>query len=393
MSSFGTVLPREAGDSPRERPSADSGEVDHAPREGRIPALDGMRGIAILLVMIFHFSESPNVPAGLPTAFAKVTGSFWCGVDLFFVLSGFLITGILFDAKDNDRPLGKFYARRALRILPLQYLLLIVATIYVSIRPTECLLPPGHRIWLWLYSCNIMQAVKGAWIYNAFDHFWSLAVEEQFYFIWPFVVLSFGRRTLTRICLALIIAAPLIRLAMFASGADSVSVYVLTPCRMDALAIGALLALLARGPGGLARYRGAGKWIGVYAAIALVVVGIFRGGLSHLDPVVSVVGFSFVALIAASVVAHATLPGRVATLFNWPILRSFGRYSYGIYIIQQPMLKVLTQSRYAPLLDRLPYWTSTTLELAIGIVTSFVLAYLSWHCYEQYFLKMKRFFR
>ena len=154
--------------------------------ETRIKELDGVRGIAILLVLLHHFEP----PAGLPTAIVAGAYLGWSGVDLIFVLSGFLITGILLDTRDSPNYFTTFYARRALRILPLYFL---TTLIYFRLEPN-----PLER-WFWSHLSNWKSAFGQD--VPALSHFWSLAVEEQFYLVWPLVVILSPKRAMPRVCL------------------------------------------------------------------------------------------------------------------------------------------------------------------------------------------------
>src|SRR5687767_2907742 len=161
---------------------------------GFIPALDGLRGIAIILVMLHHFTYyRPN--SGIDAQIASVLFFGWAGVDLFFVLSGFLITGILLDTRDSKRYFSTFYARRTLRIFPLYYLVLLLAFVVLpkfpalhpvllgQVGPVD--LPPQWPYWLYLTNFSI---ADGGWVHGWVDVAWSLAIEEQFYLVWPLMI-------------------------------------------------------------------------------------------------------------------------------------------------------------------------------------------------------------
>ena len=156
-----------------------------------IPALDGLRGIAILLVLIHHLTIY-RPEGGLDSWIAAVPLFGWCGVNLFFVLSGFLITGILLDTRDSPVFYRSFFARRVLRIFPLYYGVLFLGFV---LAPLLLPMPDAygrHQLWLWTYLANFaMPFGKGE---PAFSHFWSLCVEEQFYLVWPFLVRRSGLR-------------------------------------------------------------------------------------------------------------------------------------------------------------------------------------------------------
>ena len=221
---------------------------------GHIPALDALRGVAVLAVLLYHFG-SHTAPEGtvgrLTSTLLRLGGS---GVDLFFVLSGFLITGILYDSKGRGRYFRDFYVRRSLRIFPLYYVvliggLLVLPALGVGVDAG----PASDRPWLWVYGTNAVQATRGAYVFGWFDHFWSLAVEEHFYLVWPLVIAALGRRAAMGASLGCVATAVVSRWALVANGDHAIAAYVATPCRLDALAVGAFLALAARGPGGIGR--------------------------------------------------------------------------------------------------------------------------------------------
>jgi len=224
-----------------------------------LPTLDGLRGIAILLVTLFHY-EVREWPwrAGFAAPLWTVVREGWLGVDLFFVLSGFLITGILVDTKSNQGYFRNFYARRTLRIFPLYFAYLAAVFLILPVLPRiaawQAETPFDTQLWFWSYLCNLVISLRG-WGASPqlVSDTWSLAVEEQFYLIWPAVVLLSSRRTLVGICLACIVGAIAFRTGLRLAHVPWVANVVLTPARMDSLTMGALVALAVRGPSGLAR--------------------------------------------------------------------------------------------------------------------------------------------
>ena len=195
----------------------------------RLPALDGLRGIAVLLVLAFHcryFFPPWMEKSARPTL--DVLG--WSGVDLFFVLSGYLITGILLDTKDSSSYFRTFYARRSLRIFPLYFSFVAAVLLLAQWRV--------HGFWYLTYLSNWQpgHGVNDGYL----SHLWSLAIEEQFYLIWPAVVWFVPPGRLKWICIALAVTAAGLR--PFAGSQDQAA-YRLTPCRMDSLALGAFVAI------------------------------------------------------------------------------------------------------------------------------------------------------
>ena len=213
-----------------------------------IQALDGIRWLAIILVMFHHF-EPLIPPSDLLIKSVKFAFSFgWVGVDLFFALSGFLITGILLDTRQAKNYFGAFYARRILRIFPLYYFVLTVILIAASFmhpRPLGVPLVADQKLY-YLYLTNWLALWKGQWGPNVLGHFWSLAVEEQFYLIWPFCVWLLVRRNLASLAVSASVVALLVRIFWVAHTGPNQAIVLATVTRMDSLLCGALGAIVFR---------------------------------------------------------------------------------------------------------------------------------------------------
>jgi peptidoglycan/LPS O-acetylase OafA/YrhL len=228
---------------------------------GHVPALDGLRGLAILLVLM------NNLYPGYPDRYADrivylFSNTGWSGVDLFFVLSGFLITGILYDSRGTRHYFKTFYARRFLRIFPLAYLYLALIFLVVArvapLTPHEARDLASSEWWYWAYLANWKIAFHGIGSQLEPTMFWSLAVEEQFYLLWPLVVALLDRRRLVALCIGMIVAALALRIGwhIIDPGKQArEALYVLTPARMDGLAMGALLAIGLRNESAAARIQ------------------------------------------------------------------------------------------------------------------------------------------
>jgi peptidoglycan/LPS O-acetylase OafA/YrhL len=293
----------------------------------------------------------------------------WLGVDLFFVLSGYLITGILLEAKEAPHYFRNFMGRRALRIFPPYFAYLIVILI---VLPRMGLAPGPHEAWwVWGYLTNVRTALVGDWSavpwYSL--HLWSVAVEEQFYLVWPLIVWLLPAKMLRRLCLGAIVVALTFRLVLFKAGANYYALYDLTPSRMDALMVGAWLVVSG------ARPSRAMTLAGVAVLGAFLLVGV------HDDwPITLTVGFTAVALAAGVVVSGVPHDAFLARALSWKPLRLAGRYSYTAYLIH-PL--VIDQMRAGGLYTR-------RFALLVIIVT-FAIAAVSWKVFESPILSLKRF--
>jgi peptidoglycan/LPS O-acetylase OafA/YrhL len=377
-----------------------------------VPALDGLRGIAILFVILFHYVTASNF-GGDSFVTRKILGvcvCMWSGVDLFFVLSGFLITGILLRAKDSPGYFRNFYMRRVLRIFPLYYGALVVILLVVP-HLVSAITPAIQRIfdaqgWLWAYSEDIAITVHNDdffdpdWLWVG--HFWSLAVEEHFYLVWPLVVFVCSRRALIGTSLALIVLAPAIRFTMLAMHFDPAAVYTLTLSRLDELAFGGLLAVLAQRSSyeqlaRLARWCLGGSLLYLTAVLLIRRKPFYWAHWSALG-----VGFSALAALAGALVVFAVGPtrGRYRRVLESRVLRWFGKYSYGAYVIHTPMqpvyLRLFPPGRIAELAAGLGHTGSRLAGLlgfaALGMSLTMLLAMASFHAFEKPFLKLKRYF-
>ncbi len=201
-----------------------------------IPSLDGIRALAALMVMVFHFVGHHGEPASL--IHASVLGQ--TGVDLFFVLSGFLITRILLNSKDSPNYFSSFYARRALRIFPLYYAFLAFYFFVLPLLLQQHIPSFASQSWSWFYLQNV-PATFDRFTSSGPSHFWSLAVEEHFYLVWPLMVFLLSRRQFKCLLVATLLLPPLLRFAFLSHG---VGVFYFTPTRMDSIGYGAVLAVV-----------------------------------------------------------------------------------------------------------------------------------------------------
>ena len=360
----------------------------------KLLALDGIRGVAILLVLIFHFTAWAS--ERVATSLERATDIGQMGVDLFFVLSGFLITGILADARGSQGYFVNFYARRSLRIFPLYY-----AVIGLVVFGGPLLAPHNDKLaevtaqqgWLWGYTVNVAEAIDNKWTFYGMNHFWSLDVEEQFYLVWPFLVALLAPARMARLCLVMIVFALGLRLWLTIDGHWLAS-YALMPCRMDELAAGGYAALLLRASPDPARLMrpAAAVTIGctVLTIFLLSPAAAWLPNAAVLLPTLLSGLFAGAHLVA--VLQPARRVFRTALESSW--LRLFGRYSYGLYVIHHP-LRQLFEYLFPPI-TLAAWFHSPGLGAAaftlLSVTLSLGMAMLSFHLFESPLLSLKRHF-
>jgi len=360
---------------------------------GRIPELDGLRGVAIGTVLLWHFFVTPSVAAPATTlSYALVLGRLtWTGVDLFFVLSGFLIGRILLDARKATNYFQIFYTRRFFRIVPIYAVILLGFPVSVSLARW------GHHgdfTWLtahalpwypyWTFTQNFWMAHAKTLGANALGITWSLAIEEQFYLTLPLIVRFFSGRRLLACVLTGIGVAPLARIAIrFVWPHNWVAGFVLMPCRADALLLGVLAAILFRDDAWRARIQRNNLPFAVSIPVLLA-------GIAYLtlrsptpeSPLMQTFGYTWLALFYASVLLYSvTRPSSLlsrALRLHW--LRWLGGIAYGSYLLHQAIQGAL----FGYFWGHHPLITDayTFLSALAGLALTLVLARLSWRYFE-----------
>jgi peptidoglycan/LPS O-acetylase OafA/YrhL len=371
-------------------------------RLGRhLPALDGVRGVAILGVLLFHFVAQTTATSGFEAALNAVLGYGLLGVDLFFVLSGFLITGILYDSRAERGYFRSFYMRRVLRIFPLYYGVLaavfFVAPLLPALRGATLAGLQDRQAWAWLYMVNVYLAIQEAWSLPYLQHFWSLAVEEHFYLFWPLVVWALAGRPRALMGTTLGVAAASFAARVWASlaGVGPVATTVLTPFQLDALCLGGLFAVWLRQPGGEAAVRRA-VWPLTLVAGGLLAAdfAVHRVTDAGLELSRAVRGGLFRVLFAA-LLLHALLAAPAAwasRLFRSAPLVALGKYSYGLYVYHHFLSYyfVTHGTEFALAAAVGSHTLAVALQAAGGIAASLALAWLSYELFEKHFLQLKR---
>ena len=377
-----------------------------APRAGHLPALDGLRGLAILLVMLTHFTVVQGGP--VIDRVVGMAGRFgWSGVDLFFVLSGFLITGILLDNKGRPHYFRNFYARRTLRIFPLYYAFIFFATIVVPSLPyawtSDFQLTGWTTPLYWLYLSNFPVAFTADGANDLIGLTWSLAIEEQFYLVWPVLVLLLSRRALLWTCAGAIVVSIATRSAFVLAGADRLYAYVLTPCRMDGLAVGCVVALvLKNGRAGVAQRARellpVAKWLGLACAAAVVAIVGYHRTTGFVGGPGQSIGYTVIAVLFACVlvvVLASARSGFASRVFTQGWLMTLGKYSYALYLFHMGIHRLVREHFYGPE-DFHTLWGSRlpgqVIFYFICTSLSFVAAVISWNLLERHFLRLKSLF-
>jgi len=352
-----------------------------------MPQLDGLRAVAIVAVFVAHW--------GLPTSRASAFLSHvqWgpMGVWLFFVLSGFLITGILLrgraEIEEHSATTGHvariFYSRRFLRILPVYYLTLLLITV---------LLPASRRLFWWdfTYNTNFWSAAHPGQ-YLPGTHFWSLAVEEQFYLIWPWIILLIPSRYLFRVIVLAVFSSLAFRFAcsFLPLGHRGAPAYVLLPGCADKLALGAMLAWFwdEQHAGRFADWKDAfcraALWIGLPGLVACEVLRAYRP-----DSRLAMVFLSFFAALFFTWIVNGAAHGFTGIgryVLEWKPIRYLGKISYGLYLFHYFVPLVLDDAH-------VPRPSSWAGQFVLYSAVSIAVASLSWYAFEKPINGLKRFF-
>jgi peptidoglycan/LPS O-acetylase OafA/YrhL len=364
------------------------------------PALDGIRGLAILCVLGHHLvyiNLAINTPLYIWAR--ALRDSLWCGVDIFFALSGFLITGILVRTLNAPGYFRNFYGRRTLRIFPLYYLVLLIllfcthwlhihwgAQIWRLLTYSNHPFPPLHNPqWSFYFGGDI-----------SLVNFWSLHIEEQFYFIWPFLVYFFRQpRRLLAVAGSLSLFSIGLRIFLAGRGVPYVGLYSSLASRTDSLFIGAALALLLYTSVRHRILQAAPFLLAIFLGALAILFFTHRGLLwEHASPTLFSLQFTLISLCATALIAVCLNSSSwISRLFSTPILRFFGKYSYGMYIYHSvlPMfympafLKLIAPLAPHPALQHL-------LRTLVELTTTIVISVLSFDFVESRFLRLKRYF-
>lgn len=369
----------------------------------QIKELDGIRGLAIILVMLYHFTipfrhgEHLN---WLDELFVKLFGVGWVGVDLFFVLSGFLITGILYETRQKKNYFRNFYARRFLRIFPLYYAvlfgLLIFLPFVVPAAEHKVSSMIENQVWFWSYLVNWKIGMEGSFDVFQGGYMWSLAVEEQFYMLWPFVIFYLKDKVVP-FCLTLIVSLAALRVIMLQWGWNATSLYVMTITHLDGLLIGSALAVAIRHSGTKEKATRLLSYSAPLAIAAVIGIMVIVGRFSFSGSEVAAIGLLAIAILSGYLVVRVINDpenSRVNRFFRLPILIYFGKLCYGLYLFHHPIGVFVNEYIVACNAFVLfnSYLPATLANVVVSMAISVFIASLSFRLFEMPFLKLKKHF-
>jgi len=364
----------------------------------RVPELDGMRGLAILMVLFYHIIRLNPVKVSQPffAHILRLSEMGWAGVDVFFVLSGFLITSILLRTRKQPGYFKKFYARRILRIFPLYYTTITLIFIFMPlISPEQTNATRATWPWYYLYAQNWGNALNLIPTVFAIGVTWSLAIEEQFYLFWPTIVYYLSSKKLGFLSAFLVLFSLGLRIGIVTKFRKLLDYnkffYFATITRLDSLILGALLALAFESDWWT-------KWL-KRLAIPVFVTGfgltVYFASRRPDYPLVDnylmyTYGYTVIALTSAALIVMLTTFAETNPLrgvFRNSVFRFFGKYSYAIYLFH--MLPLLIFQRLFAGWEGVPAWLLfNVLTLAIAVV----MALLSWNLLEKRTLELKKYF-
>jgi peptidoglycan/LPS O-acetylase OafA/YrhL len=362
---------------------------------GHFPPLDGLRGVAILLVLLHHLYET-SADTASARAIASVVVAGWVGVTLFFVLSGYLISGILLDGAGEPHYFRNFYARRGLRIFPLYFGTLLIYGAVATLARRSGLPGWGQVPWQdWFFLGNAPSLFREGASPRPLTPLWSLAVEEQVYLFWPALIAWMPRKWLGPCLMAMIPAAIAWRCAALLGWMPLEAASRLTPGCLDAFASGAIVALAMR-KGDPRTIRTRAGWAAGLSGLILAGIAIRLGHFHMWDGAVPILGVGLTALSAlfASIIARSvtsTTSSPLNRVLGSKVLRRFGRYSFALYLfhmmiyqlIRPPLVRAL-----GPVAREGSMKMSATLLIAT-VALAYLAAKASWRWFESPILRLK----
>lgn len=358
--------------------------------EGRIPELDGIRGIAIGLVVIFHYVASIGAPNHSWWKWIVAsTSAFWSGVDLFFVLSGFLIGGILLDSVNSPRFFKAFYFRRFYRILPVYWiwLTIFVAAVWFDADRRFGLQVFDSQVPTWWYVIFIQ---NNAWLWLGMElplwmaMSWSLAVEEQFYIGLPAIIRFSNQYALTVLCLLVLVGSPIVRQVLNQRGVDTLAISFATLTRLDGLALGVLVALLVRNQRCWMLAMRYSRLLFAATIVGVTGMATITWAPSVIPDAVrfSVTSLCFSSTLLLVLVEHNSI---LAGWLKLGVFRYLGRISYTLYVIHQGVRALVSAAFWNVKFG--PNYLRMLMITGLSVVVSLIIAEVSWQVMERRAIK------
>ena len=365
-----------------------------------IPSLDGVRGLSLLLVIGFHL-QLFGMLAALPLQLQLIASISWVSVDMFFVLSGFLITSILLRTRESPHYFKNFYVRRILRILPLYYLALFIIFVICpnfSIGSTSDFSKIyDNKFWFLFYIQNIYIATRHEFFAFGINDLWTLAIEEQFYIVWPLFIYFIQKKWLKATAITIITMVLLMRIVLVCNDVNWSFNYYFTLCRIDSICFGALGAILLHENYTKQQLTTIVRILTIISITGLGIIFYKQEGFLISQNYTSSIGFTFIdALFFVLIIKLAS--GKMSILkkmFEFPFLRFIGKISYCMYIIHNPLIQ-FSKLYIIPITKTNDFFyrslTGNIVFVIIYLCIIISISLISWHLFEKWFLKLKRYF-
>ena len=369
----------------------------------RVNELDGLRGIAVIMVIALHTFNRANVFTHHETLYfiTSLTSIGWVGVDIFFVLSGFLITSILLRTREREGYFKNFYMRRVLRIFPLYFFCVaIIIFLTPTLDPDFSSQIPRVLPILILYQQNWIGIFGGVWLTQYLSVTWSLAIEEQFYFVWPAIVYFMRKEVLIKTSIGIIVLSILVRIlgVLFWDNVSQVTLFFFynTFTRFEQLVFGALLAIAFTFRGWKERLRPISFPVFLISLIAFLTLCIISlpndPHPAHNNIPLTIAGYTLASVFSAALIAFLLLNNKKTVahkFFQNSFLVFYGKHSYAMYLIHLPVALILLDALWH---TGIRGWKMYSVYIVLTYGITAILSLLTWHLLEKHMLNLKKYF-
>lgn len=372
------------------------------PTSSRIKELDSLRGIAIILVIAFHTFKRADYFTKHQVLHFITSLSYigWIGVDIFFCLSGFLITSILLKTKNDRHYFKNFYARRILRIFPLYYIFIIVVLVFLPVLAPDYISQMRSALpFLLTYSQNWMSIFGVASLPVYLSATWSLAIEEQFYLLWPSIIYYGRKEFLLKICAGIILVSLASRIlsVVYMDNAQQVAsfFYYNTFARFEELVFGSMLAIALTRSGWVDRISSFALPVFLisFSTFIILCISLFPGLIPYYSNLpLTLWSYTLISLFSTSLIAIlVTYPENslIRKVFQNRLLVFFGNYSYAMYLLHMPVVVLLLDLLYD---TRLKGWKMYIAYIFLTYAITALSSVITWHLLEKHMLNLKKYF-